>query len=201
MTKVRKDRKPIRRGKKKWVDVCTLTDPIRLPEKLVLDTRPKIIGSAQFHNRTGQMLPKDQNTMKTELQIFKDYCTTSKLSINQSKSKAMLFNRAKKHDFNLELCLEPGTSLEVVEQMKLVGYQLRSDLKTISNTQYIVRRAWKRMWVVRRLKSLGTSEKELLSVLRAQVLSVLLFAKQPGLETSKHFKLKRAETKSIFQFY
>ena len=70
----------------------------------------------------------------------------------------MLFNRAKKHDFNLELCLEPGTSLEVVEQMKLVGYQLRSDLKTISNTQYIIRRAWKRMWVVRRLKSLGASE-------------------------------------------
>ena len=29
--------------------------------------------------------------------------------------------------------------LELVEQMKLVGYQLRSDLKTISNTQYIVK--------------------------------------------------------------
>ena len=69
-----------------------------------------------------------------------------------------------------------ASRLEVVEQMKLVGYQLRSDLKTISITQYIIRRAWKRMWVVRRLKSLGASEKELLSVLRAQVLSVLLFA-------------------------
>ena len=122
------------------------------------------------------MLPTDQNTMQTELQRFKDYCTSSKLSINQSKSKAMLFNRAKKHDFSLELCLEPGNRLEVVEQMKLVGYQLRSDLKTISNTQYIIRRAWKRMWVVRRLKSLGASDKELLSVLRAQVLSVLQFA-------------------------
>ena len=32
------------------------------------------------------------------------------------------------------------------------------------------------MWVVRRLKTLGASEKELLSVLRAQVLSVLQFA-------------------------
>ena len=32
------------------------------------------------------------------------------------------------------------------------------------------------MWLVRRLKALGASEQELLSVLRAQVLSVLQFA-------------------------
>ena len=54
-----------------------------------------------------------------------------------------------------ELYLTPGNQLEVVEKMKLVGYQLRSDLKTVPNTQYIVKRAWKRMWAVRRLKSLG----------------------------------------------
>ena len=88
----------------------------------------------------------------------------------------MLFNRAKQHDFIPELSLGPGQNLEMVEEIKLVGYQLRSDMRTISNTQYIVRRAWKRMWVVRRLKALGASEQELLSVLRAQVLSVLQFA-------------------------
>ena len=36
--------------------------------------------------------------------------------------------------------------------------------------------AWKKMWVVRRLKALVASETELLNVLRAQVLSVLHFA-------------------------
>ena len=88
----------------------------------------------------------------------------------------MLFNRADKHDFMPKLHLNQGNTLEVVEQMKLVGYQLRSDLRTISNTSYIVKRAWKRMWVVRRLKTLGASEQDLLKVLRAQVLSVLQFA-------------------------
>ena len=176
MTQIRKDRKPIKTGKKKWVDDCTLTDPIRLHNKLVQDTRPKIIGPAQFHDRTGQMLPTNQNTMQSELLAFKEYCTGSKLTINQEKSKAMLFNRAKKHDFSPELYLTPGSRLEVVEVMKLVGYQLRSDMRTITNTEYIIKRAWKRMWVVRRLKTLGASEQELLSVLRAQVLSVLQFA-------------------------
>ena len=66
--------------------------------------------------------------------------------------------------------------MEVVEEMKLVGYQLRTDLKTISNTNYIVKRAWKRMWVIRRLKNMGANEEDLLKVLKSQVLSVLQFA-------------------------
>ena len=88
----------------------------------------------------------------------------------------MLFNRARKHDFDPELFLTPSNQLEQVDEMKLEGYKLRSDLRTISNTRYIVKRAWARMWVVRRLKALGASEQELLNVLRAQVLSVLHFA-------------------------
>ena len=88
----------------------------------------------------------------------------------------MLFNRARKHDFTPKFSLIPGQELEVVENLKLVGYQLRSDMRTISNTEYIVKRAWQRMWVVRRLKALGAGEQELLKVLRAQVLSVLQFA-------------------------
>ena len=114
--------------------------------------------------------------MQSILDSLSDYCRLSKLKINQEKSKAMLFNRAKKHDFSPKLSLIPGQDLEVVEELKLVGYQLRSDMRTISNTEYIVKRAWKRMWVVRRLKALGASEQELLKVLRAQVLSVLQFA-------------------------
>ena len=73
------------------------------------------------------------------------------MSINQDKSKCMLFNRARKYDFEPELYLSPGNQLEQVEEMKMVGYKLRSDLRTISNTRYIVKRAWTRMWVVRRL--------------------------------------------------
>ena len=55
------------------------------------------------------------------------------MSINQDKSKCMLFNRARKYDFEPELYLSPGNQLEQVEEMKLVGYKLRSDLRTISN--------------------------------------------------------------------
>ena len=60
--------------------------------------------------------------------------------------------------------------------MKLVGYMLRSDLKTSSNTKYIVRKAYGRLWLLRRLKKLGANQSELLDVLRKQVLSGLTLA-------------------------
>ena len=57
--------------------------------------------------------------------------------------------------------------------MKIVGFILRSDLKTSSNTAYIVKKAYGRLWILRRLKALGASRTRLLDVLQKQILSVL----------------------------
>ena len=114
--------------------------------------------------------------MQNELDRLNVYCREAKMAINQNKTKCMIFNRARNHNVMPELFLSPDKKIEVVEELKLVGYQLRSDLSTKSNTDYIVRRAWKRMWILRRLKAFGATEKEMLEVLRCQVLSVLQFA-------------------------
>ena len=53
-----------------------------------------------------------------------------------------------------------------------MGFILRSDLKTISNTEYICKRAYQRMWVIRRLKSLDCPIPELLDVLQHQIISI-----------------------------
>ena len=49
---------------------------------------------------------------------------------------------------------------------------IRSDLKTISNTEFICKRAFKRMWIIRRLKALGCSKSELIEVLQQQIISI-----------------------------
>ena len=72
-----------------------------------------------------------------------------------------------------ELQLQQDVNLEVVDELKLVGFMFRNDLKTCSNTSYIIKKAYKRMWIVRRLKALGASTQQLLDVLNKQVLSVL----------------------------
>ena len=73
--------------------------------------------------------------------------------LNPKKTKTMIFNTLSNYDVLPIIQTEDGTELDVVEEHKILGHIIRSDLKTISNTEYICKRAFKRMWIIRRLKS------------------------------------------------
>ena len=87
----------------------------------------------------------------------------------------MLFNRSKQNDFqpNLYVCNERA---EVVEQMKLLGVIITSDLKWHENTKHIVKKAFSKLWMLRRLKVMGASRRTLLDVYCKHVRSVTEFA-------------------------
>ena len=90
------------------------------------------------------------------------------------KTKAMLCNTRLKWDFQPELSVNGGADqIEIVDQIKVVGYIMRNDMKTSSNTAYLVAKAYKRMWIIRRLKHLGASTAQLIDSVQKQVLSVL----------------------------
>ena len=92
--------------------------------------------------------------------------------LNPIKTKTMILNPLLKYDVLPLISTERGQVLEVVEEHKILGHMIRSDLKTISNTEYICKRAFKRMWILRRLKSLGCQNVELLEVLQQQIISI-----------------------------
>ena len=54
--------------------------------------------------------------------------------------------------------------LELMEQIRLLGVIIHSDLKWGSNTEDIVKRASHKLWFLRRLKSLGANTEELLDM-------------------------------------
>ena len=58
--------------------------------------------------------------------------------------------------------------LEVLEETRLLGVTLRSDLRWSSKTEYIVKRAYNKLWVVWRLKNLGANQGELVDVYSKQ---------------------------------
>ena len=87
----------------------------------------------------------------------------------------MVFNTLLKYDVLPQISTEPGEYLAVVEEQKIVGYVLRSDLKTISNTEYICKKAYKRMWLIRRLTTLGCPIPELVEVLKQQIVTICEF--------------------------
>ena len=120
------------------------------------------------------MIP-DKCQLQAELDNLSNYATVYKMKINEAKTKIMLFNCSTKRDFHPEIQLE-GKKLEVVQQMKLLGVVITSDLKWHENTKHITKKAFGRLWLMKRLKSMGASAETLLDVYCKQVRSVLEFA-------------------------
>ena len=54
--------------------------------------------------------------------------------------------------------------LQVVEQMRLLGIHITSDLKWQTNTQNMITKANSKLWVLRRLKNIGAKDEDLLDV-------------------------------------
>ena len=50
--------------------------------------------------------------------------------------------------------------------MKEIIFNQRSNLKSVSNTEYIINNAYTRVWILRRLKALGASKHRLIDILQ-----------------------------------
>ena len=87
----------------------------------------------------------------------------------------MLFNPCRSTDFMPTIDLG-GQQLEVVEQIRLLGVTIRSDLKWYSNTTNIVQRAVNKLWVLRRLKKFGAQTDELIDLYTKYCRSILEYA-------------------------
>ena len=91
-------------------------------------------------DRTGHILPENRNNIQSEIDLLHQNCLENKMYIDQKKSVSMLFNNAVSYDCMPKLNLNQYNSFRVVEEMKLVGFQLRPDLRAISKTNYIAQR-------------------------------------------------------------
>ena len=102
------------------------------------------------------------------------YTEENEMVINKDKTKVMIFNEAKSLDFmpNMEV---DNQKFEVVEEMKLLGLVISSDLKWHQNTKNMCQKGFSRLWMLRRLKYLNADIFDLKDVYEKQVRSVLEF--------------------------
>ena len=97
------------------------------------------------------------------------------MKLNKDKTNLMLLNICKNWDFLPEITFD-GQEIKLVEETKLLGVHIRSDLKWTSNTANMVAKGYKRIWILRRLKKLGATEKELKDVYIKQIRIILEYA-------------------------
>ena len=83
---------------------------------------------------------------------------TKKMVINEAKTKIIMFNEARSVEILPKVKLSEENMIEVVDDMKLLGVMLRSDLKWQDNTEHIIRKSFQRMWILRNLKRYGAEE-------------------------------------------
>ena len=94
------------------------------------------------------------------------------MKLNIEKTNFMLFNTSKTKDFDPILQME-GAEVNLVEHKKLLGVHLTSDLKWQKHVDEMMKKAYSRIWILKRLSHLGASEMDLIDTYNQQVRSLL----------------------------
>ena len=89
-----------------------------------------------------------------------EYAENNDMKVDLKKTKIVASYPFKTIDFVPEVTMQ-GQMLEVVEKFKILGLIITSDLSWEANTEYIVQKANKRLWIIRWLKALGVNCEDL----------------------------------------
>ena len=110
---------------------------------------------------------------ETKVYSYRSEWTNKNLmKLNVKKSKYMTVNFTQKYQFSTRLSLD-GNNLEEVQETKLLGLTLRNDLKWHSNTDSIVKNAYKRMIILHNLASFDLPVTEMVGIFTLYIRSVV----------------------------
>ena len=157
------------------MDDLTIGEAVKMKEMLEyvpVDARPQ---PENFRARTGHTLLPEKSRVYNQLNEISEYASTNGMRVNYKKTKLMLFNPEVARDFMPEFVLD-GHNLDLVEETRLLGVVLRSDLSWSSNTDSIVQRCNSKLWFLRRLKKLGAGMEDLIDLYHKHVRSILEYA-------------------------
>ena len=156
----------------KFVDDLTLAESLILKESVLSVPESARPQPDPYRARTGHVLVPGNSQVLSQITSVIEYAKENDMKLNLDKTKFMLFNHCQSIDFQPSYTID-GTEIEYVEETKLLGLVLTSDLKFDRNTEFIVKKGYKRIWILKRLKNLGASIKQLIDVYVKQIRSVL----------------------------
>ena len=155
----------------KFVDDLTILEKINL---LMIglasfNVHQSVPSEIPIHN---QIIPAEHLKMQKYLKDIRDWTESQKMMLNKRKTKAMIFNFSKDHQFSTSLTID-DEKLEIVEEAKLLGVILTNDLKWSKNTEYLVKKANVRMELLRRVAEFTSSLDDLKTIYTMYIRSIL----------------------------
>ena len=94
-------------------------------------------------NRNGLVSIVYINT-QSQLECINEWTKEKKMQLNVKKTKNMLFNFSKKHQFSTKLTLM-NEEIEMVQETKLLGTIITDQITWDRNTEELTKKAYKRM--------------------------------------------------------
>ena len=101
-----------------------------------------------------------------------EWTTKQEMKLNCEKTKYMIFNPSKKYQFNTRLKLE-GKNIQQVHQTKLLGVVIRDDFSFKSNTEFITKKAYKRMIILKNLYHFNLPISDMIEIYSLYIRSVV----------------------------
>ena len=136
-----------------YIDDLSEAEAIELKEQLLPDPVQRPLPHS-YHERTKHVL-QPGSILQQRLEAVEAFTIKSKMKINDKKSKIMLFNKSRTHDFPPEFSFRNGEYLECIESTKLLGVHISTDLRWRENCYQMNKKAMAKMWLLRRLKKLN----------------------------------------------
>ena len=128
-------------------------------------TVPSDIGIDQLY------LPPDSCDTQSNLNQISAWTDANLMKINEEKTNYMMFTRAKA-DFGTRLNINQ-VKLDNVQEAKIVGVWLQTDLKWGKNTKELVVKAYSRLGMITKLKYVGVTTEDLIDIYMLYIRSVL----------------------------
>ena len=131
-----------------------------------------LLGLTSYNFRNHVESTNENIKSQNFLQQIQDWTASNKSKLNVEKSKVMIFNFTENFQFTTRLFLE-NSLLEVIDETKLLGTVISSDLKWHKNTEMIVKKSFQRMIILQKLSKFKVDSSDLVTIYILYIRSML----------------------------
>ena len=110
-----------------------------------------------------QVLPESNFQSQAHLDKIADWTSTHLMKLNSEKSKFMVVNYTDNYQFNTRLRID-NNSLKQVKETRLLGVLVNDKLSWHANTDFLVKKAYKRMIILHNLFEFSFPITELVNI-------------------------------------
>ena len=146
----------------KIVDDASFLEVLNLLSVGLSSFNPKFQVASDIPPSLAFLHPQNFNTQK-HLNTISDWTDENQMILNECKSKYMIFNYCTAYQFRTRLMIK-NSLLEQVSETRLLGLIVQDDLSWRSNTESLVKRAYTRMIIIRKLSEFDLNTNDMITI-------------------------------------